>query len=247
MVKFIFQITKFIISIIMMLLMLSCGNVVNSLTGGLSGNGNVVSTNRTVSENFDVIEAKTGIKVIIEQSQNVAVEAKTDENLQDHLKTEVANGVLSIYFDESINTADERTVYVKVPSLKKISSSSGASVESTSTIKSENLDLKSSSGSSMNLSVISKNLSCDSSSGSKITASGKSENLRTESSSGSSIVLNDLEVANAVCKSSSGSSTKVNPLESLDADASSGSSIKYYSTPKQIRIDESSGASVSKK
>ena len=227
--------------------MLSCGNVVNSLSGGITGNGNVVSTNRTVSENFDAIEAKTGIKVIIEQSQIVTIEAKTDENLQEHLKTEVTNGILSIYFDENINAAEERTVYIKVPSLKKITSSSGASVESVNTIKSENLDLKSSSGSEINLSINSRNLSCDSSSGSKISATGKSENLRTESSSGSSIVLNELEVANAICKSSSGSSTKVNPLESLDADASSGSSIKYYSTPKQIKIDESSGANVSKK
>ena len=231
----------------MMMLMLSCGNVVNSLSGGITGNGNVVSTNRTVSENFDAIEAKTGIKVIIEQSQIVTIEAKTDENLQEHLKTEVTNGILSIYFDENINAAEERTVYIKVPSLKKITSSSGASVESVNTIKSENLDLKSSSGSEINLSINSRNLSCDSSSGSKISATGKSENLRTESSSGSSIVLNELEVANAICKSSSGSSTKVNPLESLDADASSGSSIKYYSTPKQIKIDESSAANVSKK
>ena len=247
MVKIIFQITKVLVSVIMMLLMLSCGKVMNSLNGGLSGNGNVVTTTRTISENFDVIEAKTGINVIIEQSSIVSIKAKTDEDLQEHLKTEVSNGVLSIYFDESINSAQERTVYVNLPNVKRISSSSGASVESASTIKSENLDLKSSSGSDMKLTVNSRNLSCDSSSGSKITAKGKSENVRTESSSGSSIELSDLEVANAVCKSSSGSSTKVNPLESLDADASSGSSIKYYSTPKQIRIDESSGASVSKK
>lgn len=231
----------------MLLLMLSCGKVMNSFGDGLTGNGNVVETTRTVSEDFDAIEAKTGITVVIEQSNTVSVKAKTDEDLQEHLKTEVSNGVLSIYFDENINSAEERTVYVSAPNLRKISSSSGASVESVSTIKSENLDLKSSSGSEINLSVNSKNLFCDSSSGSKITAIGKSENLRSESSSGSSIVLNDLEVENAVCKSSSGSSTKVNPLESLDADASSGSSIKYYSTPKQIKIDESSGASVSKK
>lgn len=233
--------------LILLLLTTSCGKVINTLNGGLSGNGNVVSTTRTVSENFDTIEAKTGITVVIEQSNNVSIKAKTDENLQEHLKTEVSNGVLSIYFDENINTTKERTVYVSAPTLRKISSSSGAYVESVSTIKSENLDLKSSSGSEINLSVNSKNLSCDSSSGSKITANGKSENLRSDSSSGSSIVLNELEVANAVCKSSSGSSTKVSPIESLDADASSGSSIKYYSTPKQIKIDESSGASVSKK
>ena len=246
MVKFIFQITKIIIAIVMMLLIASCGNNVSFFNDGLTGNGNVTSTTRK-TENFDAIEAKTGIKVIVEQTDNYAIEAKTDENLQEHLKTEVSNGVLSIYFDENINTAEERTVYVKVPKLSKIASSSGASVESTTTIQAENLDLKSSSGSEMKLSVNAKSLTCDSSSGSKIEANGKSETLKTESSSGSSIILNELEVAYAVCKSSSGSSTKVNPIESLDADASSGSSIKYYSAPKQIKIDESSGASISKK
>lgn len=230
----------------MMLLMASCGNNVSFFNEGLSGNGNVTSTTRKTAD-FNAIEAKTGIKVVIEQSNNYEVEAKTDENLQEHLKTEVSNGVLSIYFDENINTAKERTVYVKAPNLSKISSSSGALVESVTTIQAENLDLESSSGSEMKLSINAKNLSCDSSSGSKIEANGKSEHLKTESSSGSSIVLNDLEVAYAVCKSSSGSSTKVNPIESLNADASSGSSIKYYSTPKQLKIDESSGASISKK
>lgn len=247
MVKFIFQITKIIIAVIMILLTVSCGNNVNFMGKSISGNGIVTSTKRTLTENFDAIEAKTGITVIIEQADIFEVKASTDENLQEHLKTEVENGVLVIYFDESIYKAEERTVYVKVPSLRKISTSSGASVESTNTIKSENLDLKSSSGSEMKLSINAKNVSCDSSRGSEILAKGKAENLRTESSSGSTIELENLEVANAVCKSSSGSSTRVNPYESLEADASSGSSIKYYSVPKKIRIDESSGASISKR
>jgi hypothetical protein len=246
MVKFIFQLTKIIIAAVMLLLAISCGNNVNFMNDGLTGDGDVTTSKRT-ADNFNGIEAKTGIKVIIEQSDNYAIEVKTNKNLQEHLKTEVSNGVLAIYFDKNINTADERTVYVKVPNLRKISSSSGSSVESITTIKSKNLDLKSSSGSEIKLRINAKNLTCDSSSGSEIVASGKSENLRTESSSGSSIILDDLEVANAVCKSSSGSSTQVNPTISLDADASSGSSIRYYTSPKQIKIDESSGASVSKK
>ena len=228
------------------MLLLSCGNNMN-FNNGLNGNGNVVTTNRSVSEAFETIEAKTGITVVIEQTNETSIEARTDENLQEHLKTEISNGVLSIYFDENINDAEERKVIVKLPNVTKIASSSGAAVEGTNTIKSENLALKSSSGSEINLSINSKNLSCDSSSGSKIEAKGKAENLRTESSSGSSIILDNLETANAVCKASSGSTTKVSPIESLDADASSGSSIKYYTNPKKITVDESSGASVSKK
>lgn len=243
MVKFIFQITKFIIAAVIMLIVASCGNNASFFNDGLSGNGNVTATQRTI-EKFEAIEAKTGITVIIEQTNNFRVEVKTDENLQEHLKTEVSNGVLSIYFDENINTAKERNVYVKVPSLTKISSSSGATIISKNTLTSENLNLQSSSGSEMKLHINVQNLNCDSSSGSKIEATGKAVNLKSESSSGSSIILNTLEVANAVCKSSSGSSTKVSPLESLDADASSGSSIKYFSTPKKIKIEESSGANV---
>lgn len=247
MVKFIFQITKLIIAIVLMLLAVSCGNNMNYFSEGLTGNGNVTTVNRTLTENFDAIEAKTGITVTIEQADKYAIDVSTDEDLQEHLKTEVKNGVLSIYFDENINKAQKREVYVKVPNLTKISSSSGAFVESINTIRAENLDLKSSSGSQMKLSLNTKNLSCDSSSGSEISGKGKAENLKTESSSGSSIELEDLEVANAVCKSSSGSTTKVNPFESLDADASSGSSIKYYTEPKVLKKDESSGASISKK
>lgn len=69
----------------MMLLTISCGNNMNFLNDGLVGNGNVVSTKRN-TESYNAIEAKTGINVLIEQSDNYAIEAKTDENLQEHLK-----------------------------------------------------------------------------------------------------------------------------------------------------------------
>lgn len=247
MVNFIFRMTKFILLLVMAaMFLLSCNSNLN-FNNGINGNGNITTTNRSVSEAFETIEAKTGITVIIEQANEASIVARADENLQEHLKTEISNGILSIYFDENINRAEERKVFVKVPKLTKIAASSGASVKGINTIKSENLALKSSSGSEINLSINSKNLSCDSSSGSKIEANGKTENLRTESSSGSSILLENLETANAVSKASSGSSTKVSPIESLDAEASSGSSIKCYTNPKKIKVDENSGGSISKK
>lgn len=247
MVKLIFKITQFIISIIVLLLMLSCGNSINTFNDGIAGNGTVLENNRTISEKFDAIDVKTGVNVIIEQNEVASITVKTDENLQNHLKTEVSNGILSIYFDESIQSSTLKTVTVAMPILKKIETSSGASVQSTNIIKTEQLDLKSSSGSEILVQLNTKNLFCDSSSGSTIQASGKSENLKTESSSGSSQILNKLEANHAICNSSSGSSTKVYPLESLNAVATSGSSIRYYYSPKQIKIEENSGGNVSQK
>ncbi len=227
--------------------MFSCSNNSNSMFEGIIGNGNVVSNNRKITESFDTIESKTGITVILEQAPIHEVIVKTDENLQSILKTEVKQGVLEIYFDKNNISSDEKTVYVKMPNISKIRASSGSLVESSTSLKAENLELKTSSGSEMELKLNVKNLNCESSSGSEINATGKAQNVVTNSSSGSTINLKDLEMKMASCKSSSGSSTKINPSEILNADVSSGASIKYYSNPRQVTVDESSGGSVSNK
>lgn len=247
MVKFIFQITKFIISLILFLLTVSCVNQTNFSIETIKGNGNVVTQKRSISQSFDEVESKTGIKVVLEQSTNQEITVKTDENLQSILKTEIKNGVLSIYFDKNNIDAEEKTVFVKMPNISKIRASSGSSIESSTSIKSEELELKTSSGSEMNVVLNVVVLNCESSSGSEITARGKAKYVLSKSSSGSSIDLKSVETQTANCKSSSGSSTKINPIEKLDADASSGGSIKYYTNTKEVIVEESSGGSVQNK
>ena len=75
---------------------------------------------------------------------------------------------------------------------------------------------------------------------------GKALKLYTDSSSGSSIDANNLLANEVNSQSSSGSSTNVHPISSLNAKASSGSSINYNTNPKNVKVDESSGGSISK-
>lgn len=239
MIKLIIQITKIIITTILGFLMFSCGNF-----NSISGNGNVVTTNRNVP-NFTSIEAKTGLEVILEQSNVTNVKVEADDNLQEHIFTEVENGVLKIYCDANFYKSDARKVYVKSPVYNGIYASSGASIESQNTIKSQNLAVESNSGSEITLKVETQKLFCDSSSGSNIELAGTATNLETVSSSGSTINLSDLIAQNVQANSSSGSSTSVHAIEKLSADASSGSSIEYRETPKEISKNESSGGSVS--
>ena len=246
MVKLILQITKVVATILAALLLQSCFNG-NWVGDSINGDGNVVAIERTIDEKFNRISAQTGLEVYITQGNAVKVLVEADENLQEHIFTQVKDGVLEIYTDASINICDSKKVFVKVVDLESLKSSSGAEVKSNSPLKFEKLELSSSSGSSIELDLNANNVSCESSSGSSITLNGKTNQLSSDASSGSAIHLDDFVAKNVRANSSSGSSITVNAVNELKADASSGSSIEFISKPNSLIVDESSGGSVSQK
>lgn len=243
MIKLIIQITKVIIAIVTTLLFQSCVNM-NWDKETISGNGNVATTTRTLNASFNAVHAKNGLDIRIEQGNTTKIEVQADENLQEHIFTEVKDGILSVYSDVNIRSSESQKVYITVPDLYEIKSSSGASVKSENKLNFEKLELDSSSGSIIEVEVASKSLSCESSSGSSIRAKGKTNSLNTESSSGSTINLENLLAKTGDSKSSSGSTTIVNISNELNAHASSGSSISYVSKPNSLIVDESSGGSI---
>ena len=87
---------------------------------------------------------------------------------------------------------------------------------------------------------------CESSSGSQIIVKGKSISLETSSSSGSSIDAKELLSNDIIADASSGSSINLYPLRSLTAEASSGSNIIYYNSPKKLDKKTSSGGNIDK-
>lgn len=244
MLKIITIITKFIVAALMALLFSSCGHSLN-LGMGIKGSGNVTTETRPVNQDFKSIEVSTGIKVILEQSDNKSITVEVDDNLQEHIITKIENGVLKIESDENYNATDTPIVNVKMPVINELSASSGSEISSSKTLISANINAKSSSGSTIDIDVEADAISLDSSSGSTIEASGKALKLETSSSSGSTIDAKDLMSNEVISKASSGSNTSVYPIVKLDAKAASGSSIGYHKIPKTISKEESSGGSIS--
>ena len=251
MIKIIAHITKVIITVITALLLSSC--VFSDKNGNhgifsekVSGTGNVVKQDRNISQSFTYISASNNLEVILEQSNQTSVTVEADENLQEHIKTEVENNELKIYADANIRNADAKKIVVRTPHIKGISAFSGASVTNSTLLKAETLNLSSSSGSSLNVTIDANNATCETSSGSTITVHGNTIQLTTDSSSGSSLNAKGLTAKNVTAEASSGSNTSVNPQESLEANASSGGSIQYINTPKRLDKDTSSGGSVYK-
>lgn len=244
MIKAIIFLTKTVIATLLALLISSCGRNI-SFDDGVKGNGKITTESRTANADFKSIDVAYGIKLIVEQSNDNSITVEADENLQRLIVTKVENGVLKIEASEGYNSTETPKVTVKLPIINGLTSSAGASISSNNVLITENINVKSSSGSDIHIEVEADAITLETTSGSEIEASGKALRLETASASGSHIEADKLMANEVIARSSSGSSTNVYPIISLNAKASSGSAINYHKVPKTITKEESSGGSVS--
>ncbi len=234
--------TKLTAILLLVLTTTSC--FIDGLTG-IKGNGEVVSEDRTINSNFNEIKVQQGIQVFLTQGNSAELKVEADENIIDLLITEVKGNELKIYFEKNVNKAKSRNVYVTANEISKIRTSSGAIVKTENTIETNSLELDSSSGSTIKVTVNASEISSSSSSGSNINIYGKTKTFSASASSGSSIDADKLETINTSAKVSSGANIDVNVLGKLVAKASSGGSIDYEGNPTEVNKDTSSGGSVS--
>jgi Putative auto-transporter adhesin, head GIN domain len=246
MVKLIIFCSKVTIAVVTALLLTSCKYDIN-LGNGIEGNGNVKTETRDITEKFTKISSNRGIEVIVDQDATTEIQVEADENLLQHITTKVENGTLVISSDENIDSAEKLIVHVKTPTINGLEATSGSTISTKKTITGNAIQIKSSSGSEINAIVEYDKVATESTSGSNIEVSGKALNLNTSTSSGSTTDAGDLIANDVVAESSSGSSTEVHAAVVLSAHASSGSSIEYNGSPKEVRKEENSGGSVSKK
>ncbi len=214
--------------------------------GSVTGNGNVIKEERTITENFIAVKASNGLEVILVESNNQIVTIDADENLLEHIETYVSHGTLYIKTNKNIRRSSSKKIVVSYTSIEQIQSSSGAQIKGYSVIVSNNLSLKSSSGSHLEINALVKNLTAQASSGSEIKLSGQALKVDAKASSGSNIMANDLQAIHSIAKASSGSSIHIYVERTLDAKASSGAVIKYQGNPEQVIQNKSSSGSVSK-
>lgn len=214
---------------------------------GVKGNRNVISEERSIGSDFEIINVKQGINLYLTQGKPTKISVEADENIIDLLITEIKNNELNIYFEKNVNQAKARNVYLTTETISKIKASSGASVKSENTIQTTSLELDSSSGSAIKIRSNAEEIKSESSSGSNITILGKSHTFISNASSGSSINAQELITTNAIAKASSGANIDLNVTNKLTAKANSGGDIDYEGRPKKVEKNISSGGSVSGK
>ena len=163
---------------------------------GVKGDGNVITKNRKISDDFSKVEVSRGLDLYLTKSKNVSLEVEADENLHELITTEVSNGVLRISSTRNIWSASSKKVHLNVDHLNGISINSGADVVTRNTFESDELRLSVSSGASAEMELQVDDLSCDISSGADIRLAGQAENFTVSSSSGSDVKAYELKANN---------------------------------------------------
>lgn len=212
---------------------------------GVKGNGNVISKNRKISNDFSSIKVSKGLHVFVTKSADMALTVEADENLHELITTEVKNGTLVITSTKNIRWASAKNIHLSVENINEILVSSGAEVSSENTLVTKKLSIDASSGSQVKLHVQVTGLNCETSSGAMIHLDGDAIDFKVSSSSGSNINAFALEAENCEAKASSGSNIKVNVSDNFEGKASSGAHINYTGNPKKVKKNKSSGGSVS--
>ncbi len=211
---------------------------------GIQGNRNVVTEDRKISSDFDVIKVSQGITVYLTQGNDIDLSVEADENIIDLLITEVEGDVLKIYFDKNVSRAKAKNVYLTVDKINQVKTSSGSHVKSEGTFKAKTMRLNSSSGSSINLSIDAADVIASTSSGANMNLGGTTQSFKGDASSGSHINAFDLESETGNADVSSGAGINISVSEELTAHASSGGNVRYKGNPV-VHQSKSSGGSIS--
>lgn len=205
----------------------AAGGVFNiSFLSGVKGSGVSATETRDVSE-FTDVDVGGVFDVEIISQKDFSVEVTADDNLLQHIKTEVSGGVLKIESDERINSREPIKVRISAPNIESVEAS-GASKVSLSDVKNSELTV-------------------DSSGASKVRVSGETVNLNVEVSGASKVDAENLKAENADVDASGASHVNVNVFGELKSDASGASNITYAGNPKKVEKSSSGAGRVSPK
>ncbi|MBU2997891.1 DUF2807 domain-containing protein [Cellulophaga baltica] len=221
----------------------SCGFDINigDFSSGEKGNGVVTTSEREISEKFTKITSSEGLDVYVTQADEFNISVEADENIIELIGTDISNNTLKIHAIKNIGNATKK-IYVSLPEITSLKSSSGSILKVENTITGSNLDIDSSSGSILKATVNVENLDLEASSGSNIKLSGTTNTSTIDASSGANIKASDLTTEICDAEASSGANVSIFVSKSLTADASSGGNISYSGDAKVSKNKSVSGS-----
>jgi len=150
------------IGLVLALFASSCINI--NFGNGKKGNGVVAEETRKITEDFTEISAAEGLDVFITQGDEFEIMVEADENVIELIATDIRDGKLRIHTTENIGRATKK-IYVSLPEITVLESSSGADLIGQNEIKANKLDLEASSGSDIEVEVVASKIEADASSG----------------------------------------------------------------------------------
>jgi predicted DNA binding CopG/RHH family protein len=203
------------------------GNILDfSFVSKVKGSGVTGSEVRNIRD-FRAIDVGGVFQVEIIVGKDFALEVEADDNLLQHIRTEVQNGVLKIETTESIKSQNPINIRVSAPDIASIEAS-GASRVTAEGLRNSSLAI-------------------DTSGASKISLNGETEALSVDVSGASNIDAESLKTQTAAVEASGASHVSLFVTGRLTSKASGASRIVYTGNPANVEKKTSGASSVRQK
>ena len=200
---------------------------------------------------FVAIKASSGIDIYLSQSNECAVAVSaSDVDARNAIRTEVKNGVLSIWFDGSklrLNGNKKLRAYVSFKSLESIEGSGACDFIISDNYKATASRIKLSGACEMKGQINIENLQMDLSGASTVNVKGAVKNLKIEASGASDFKNYNLVADNLIANVSGASDVKITVTNSISGKASGASAIYYKGTPQTSEISASGASQVAQR
>lgn len=213
--------------------------------GSCSGYAQSNSEDRAVAH-FSRVSVRDGIDVYLTQSTEESPRVE-GPNLED-IVTEVvgdelrlSNRARSVF---SFFAAPDVTVYLDFVQLSAIEASGGSDIRGRNDLRLEQLRVRASGGSDVDLAVQARSLEFELSGGSDLRVRGNTQSLAIAASGGSDVAAESLSSESASVRLSGGSDASVRASAAIVVDASGGSDVSVYGNPAERTLNNDRSSDV---
>ncbi|MBU3659359.1 MAG: DUF2807 domain-containing protein [Flavobacteriales bacterium] len=184
---------------------------------------------------FTILKISGAAEVVLIQGKECNVRLEGDELGKSLASIEYSNGTLLISTKSNKGKTYKLTFFITVNDLEKLDVSGASEISTEGTLKQNNLTIKTSGASELNLNLESTSLDLITSGASEINLKGNCARFDLNASGASDLRALEYEVQKATIKCSGASELKLFVTDELNLDLSGASDIKCKGNPKIVK------------
>ncbi len=216
-----------------MLMIASTGNL---LAQRVKGNKKVVKETRAV-EAFRGLDVGGIFNVYITQGNQSSLVIEADENLLDHISTNVSNAILHISSNK-IKNATRLNVYITNPVWEKIEVGGASNLSSENTLSGTQMDIRTSGAAEAQVDVDVDELTSRASGASQLTLTGSATTHTARASGAADISARRLETNESFAEASGAANIRVNATEKVQGKTSGAGDVDVSGNPSVIETND---------
>lgn len=218
-------------------------------TKKLDGNGNMITSTRTVSD-YNSVALTGSMDVVLVKGREGNLKVEAEENLQEHILTEVDGGRLKISVEKgySLNPSRSNDIIITVPftDIEEVSLTGSGDITSSDVVTADNFKINITGSGNVKLPLEARNTSANITGSGDIDLSGSSVDFDCKVTGSGDVSAFDFKCQNVSAMVTGSGDIKVYASESLKARTPGSGDIEYRGNPKKEDFRTMGSGSISK-